>query len=346
MARPTIADVARAARVSKSTVSRVLTDSDEYMRDDTRVRVLTVLRELGYRPSGVARSLTLKRTQTIGLLISDISNPFYADVILGVESVALAHNFDIFLCNTMYDPARGMRFADSLIDKQVDGVLVMTTSLSDQFAIELVCNQIPVVALDWEPPAIDGPVGVVISDFEMSIYAAVDHLVSLGHQRFAHVGGPKHLRTSHRKRDAFFNALATHNIDKENIIVMDGNMNFDSGKAALIQMMRMTAPPTAVFAADDLTAIGLIGEARKQGLQLPRDLSVIGFSDIPLAAQISPALTTVALPRYTIGSIMMTMLLDLLSSSTHTQADPPRIRHVETQLLVRESTAQAPQQPQ
>jgi len=240
-----------------------------------------------------------------------------------VESVALAHNFDIFLCNTMYDPARGMRFADSLIDKQVDGVLVMTTSLSDQFALELVRNQIPVAVLDWEPPAIDGQVGVVISSFEIGIHAAVDHLVSLGHQRFAHVGGPTHLHTSHRKRDAFFNALATHNIDKENIIVMDGNMNFDSGKAALIQIMRMTAPPTAVFAADDLTAIGLIGEARKQGLQLPRDLSVIGFSDIPLAAQISPALTTVALPRYTIGSIMMTMLLDLLSSSTHTQADPP-----------------------
>ncbi len=341
MARPTIEDVARAAQVSKSTVSRVLNDSPEYMREETRSHVMAVIRELGYRPSEVARSLTLKRTHTIGLLVSDISNPFYGDVILGVESIALAHNFDIFLCNTMYDPQRGSRFADSLIDKQVDGVLVMTTSLSDQFVIELTSNQIPVVTLDWTPPALDGKVGVVISNFETGIAEAVNHLVDLGHYRFAHVGGPPHIRTSRRKREAFLGALCRHGIASTNVVVIDGNMSFASGKEALIALMALPALPTAIFAADDLTAIGLIGEARKRGLQVPRDLSVIGFSDVPLAAQVIPPLTTIALPRYEIGRMMMTMLLDLRKKPAKLPGETAYMQQVETQLLIRDSTALA-----
>ncbi len=338
MARPTIADVAHAAQVSKSTVSRVLNDSTEYMRAETRDHVLAVIRELGYRPNGVARSLTLKRTHTIGLLVSDISNPFYADVILGVEDVALAHNFDIFLCNTMYDPQRGIRFADSLIDKQVDGVLVMTTSLSDQFVIELARHQIPVVALDWSPPALGGKVGVVISNFEKGITEASNHLVDLGHQHFAHIGGPPHIRTSQRKREAFLSALHARGIEAANITVIDGNMSFASGKAALIELMARPTPPTAIFAADDLTAIGVISAARTLGLQVPRDLSVIGFSDIPLAEQLIPPLTTIALPRYEIGYMMMTMLLDFVHKSVDLPSTTP-MQQVETQFLIRESTA-------
>lgn len=339
MARPTIEDVARVAQVSKSTVSRVLNDSPEYMREETRAHVLTAIQELGYRPSRVARSLTLKRTQTIGLLISDVSNPFYADVILGVESVTLAHDFDSFLCNTMYDPQRGIRFAHSLIDMQVDGVLVMTTSLPDEFVSELVRHQIPVVTLDWTPPLVDGKVGVVISDFETGIHAAVAHLVALGHQHFAHIGGPPHIRTSRRKREAFVQALQVHGFDPATVIVIDGNMSFDSGKTALPQLLALPTLPTAIFAADDLTAIGLIGEARKAGLQVPRDLSVVGFSNVPLAAQVIPALTTIALPRYETGSLMMSMLLELLQNPTNGQAETAHVRHVETQLCVRESTA-------
>jgi len=339
MARPTIEDVARTAQVSKSTVSRVLNDSSEYMREQTRSHVLAVIRDLGYRPSGVARSLTLKRTQTIGLLVSDISNPFYADVILGVESIALAHNFDIFLCNTMYDPQRGSRFADSLIDKQVDGVLVTTTSLSDQFVVELVSNQIPVVALDWTPPPLDEKVGVVISNFETGIAEAANHLVDLGHQRFAHIGGPPHIRTSRRKREAFLGALRAHGIEPANVVVIDGNMSFASGKAALIELLALAKPPTAIFAADDLTAIGVIGEARTRGLQVPRDLSVIGFGDVPFAAQVIPPLTTIALPRHEIGRIMMTMLLDLLHNSVNLPNTITPMQQVETQLFIRESTA-------
>ncbi|MBX3010182.1 MAG: LacI family DNA-binding transcriptional regulator [Caldilineaceae bacterium] len=340
MARPTIEDVARAAQVSKSTVSRVLNDSSEYMREATRTHVLTVIRELGYRPSRVARSLTLKRTQTIGLLISDVSNPFYADVILGVESVALAHDFDSFLCNTMYDPHRGSRFARSLVDMQVDGVLVMTTSLSDDFANELARHQIPLVTLDWVP-AVEGKVSVVISDFETGIQAAVAHLVALGHQHFAHIGGPPHIRTSRRKREAFVQALQAHGFDPAAVVVIDGNMNFDSGKAALPQLLQSQQRPMAIFAADDLTAMGLIDEARKAGLQVPGDLSVVGFGNVPLAAQVSPSLTTIALPRYEIGSLMMTILLDFLHSPPVEPSSLPPVRRVGTQLVIRESTAPA-----
>lgn len=347
MTRSTIADVARAAGVSKSTVSRVLTGSEPYMRAETRARVMRAIALLDYRPSQVERSLALKRSQTIGLLISDISDPFYAEIILGMESVAVAHGYDLFLCNTMYDTARGMRFVRSLADKQVDGVVVVTTSLEDTFVEELVRHQIPFVALDWPAEVVKGRAGVITVDFETGIAAAVAHLAHLRHRSIALVNGPPHLRTSHRKQAAFVAALAVHGLADRAAVVEVKNMRIDEGRQSFHTLWsRPERRPTAVLAANDMLAIGVQWAARNAGIPLPDALSIIGFGDMPLAAQISLPLTTIALARYELGTNLMCMLLDLLQRDVdgdmNDGSNSIPIKQVETQLVVRKSTTLAP----
>lgn len=339
MRRPTIADVARAAEVSKSTVSRVLNDKTEYVRDETRERVLRAVDELGYRPSAVARSLVSKHTNTVSLLISDVSNPFYPEVILGVEDVALANDYHVFLCNTSYDLERGMAFVRSLVDKQVDGAMLMSSSMSDELVLELARHQIPTVVLDWQLCVVEGVVGTIAVDFEAGIHAAAEHLVALGHRRFAHVSGPLHLRTARVRRDTFLDGLARCGVDPHQVRIIEGNLHIDGGRRALAQLVSAPEQPTAVFAANDLTALGIVWAAREHGVHVPEDLSVIGLDDIRLAEQITPSLTTVALPRHEIGSMAMRMLLELIPLSLEPQSEPVRHDVVHTHLVVRQSTA-------
>jgi LacI family transcriptional regulator len=337
MSRPTIADVAQTAGVSKSTVSRVLSGSADYMRPDTQARVEQAIAELGYRPSSVARSLTSKRTYTAALLVSDVGNPFYPEVIHGVEDVALAHGYDVFLCNTNYDTARGLTFVRSLVDKQVDGVLIMSSSVSDEWLDELARHAIPTVVLDWDLPNPPPTLGIIGVDYEPGIRAAVDHLLALGHTRFAHVSGPLHLRTSHLRRDAFLQALARRDIAPNQIVTIEGNLRIDGGRAALADLLALPQPPTAVFTANDMMAMGLVRAARGRGLRVPQDMSVVGLDDVWLVADMEPPLTTVALPRYEIGQIAMQMLLNLLEDLPQPAAS--HFRQVETCLVQRDSTA-------
>ena len=338
MSRSTIADVAQLAGVSKSTVSRVLSGNAEYMRDETRQRVEQAIAQLGYRPSSVARSLVSKRTFTAGMLVSDIANPFYPEVINGVEDVALGKDYNIFLCGTNYDMDRGMTFVRLLIDRQVDGVLIMSSTMSDGWVQELAQHNVPVVVLDWEPHDISGTVGAISVNFEPGIRAAVDHLVALGHRRIAHVSGPPHLRTSHLRQEAFLQAVAAHNLDPQNITLIEGNLRIDGGKRALTHLLRLPERPTAVFAANDLMAMGIVRAARANGLRVPCDLSVIGLDNIWLIEDMEPPLTTVALPRYEIGQLAMQMLLDLLHKPDIAQ--PVYRQQVATHFVIRQSTAE------
>ncbi len=339
MPRPTIVDVARAAGVSKATVSRVLSGNAEYMRSETRVRVLDAIKQLNYRPSSVARSLTSKRTNTAGILVSDVGNPFYPEVIHGVEDVAFSHNYNIFLCNTSYDLQRGLKLIRSLADKQVDGLLIMSSSMSDEWVLELAERNIPAVILDWEiSREIDGVLGLIEVDFEAGISAAVQHLVALGHRHLAHVSGPLQLRTSRLRRDAFLQAAAAHGIPPEQTVIIESDLRIEGGRDALARLLALPQRPTAVFAANDLMAMGLVRAARANGLHIPRDMSVIGLDDIWLVADMEPPLTTVALPRYEIGRLAMQMLFDLLAENSDVTETVYR-KQVTTQLVVRHSTA-------
>jgi len=343
MSRTTMADVAQAAGVSKSTVSRVVSGQSIHMRAETRQRVLRVIEDLDYRPSHVARSLVSKRTLTAGLLVSDVGNPYYAEVIRGVEDVALAHGYNIFLCNTSYNPNYCQKYIHSLTDKGVDGILFMSSSMPDEWVREVARHAIPSVVLGREFQGMEGVGGTIAVNFETGIRAAVDHLLELGHRRLAHVSGPLGLRTSQLRRDAFLQALAAHGIDPQHTPVIEGNLRTDGGRQALAQVLAMPQPATAVFAANDLTALGIVSAAHAYNLRVPENLSVVGLDDIELAGQIIPPLTTVALPRYQIGCLAMRMLLDLLQ--TPQEAEVQAMDHnqeLETRLVIRQSTARAP----
>lgn len=342
MRRPTIADVARTAGVSKATVSRVLNGTSRYVRDETRERILQTIKDLGYRPSTVARSLVSRRTQTIGLLISDVGNPFYAEVFHGVEDVALAHGYDIFLYNTGYDMERARMFARSLADRRMDGALLWT-SVPHDVLLEI-ARHVPVVlavdrqALITERLEVEGIVGVFSTDFTPGIRMAVEHLVGLGHRRLAHVSGPMEQATARLRRDLFLEAVAACGIDPASVPVVEGNFGIDGGRRALDRILEC-GPATAILAANDLTAIGVTWAARRHGLRVPEDLSVVGFDNIDLAAEMDPPLTTIDIPRYEGGKAGMQMLLELMQTPHEPQPAPLRSEKREAILIVRQSTA-------
>ncbi len=335
MRRPTIEDVAQAAGVSKSTVSRVVNRSSDYIRPELRARVLEAIEQLGYRPSSVARSLVSKQTQTVGILVSDITNPYYPDVVRGIEDAALAYDYNVFLCNTNYDMERGFRLVRSLVDKNVDGVLIMSSAMSDDWLPEMTQKRIPVVVIDWEMREPQPGVSRLIIDFSRGIREAVDHLVGLGHTRLAHVSGPLYLQTGQRRRDVFMSALNEHGI--YDVKVAEGNLRIDGGRRAFAELFAQPDPPTAIFAANDLTAIGCIAAARALGVRVPGDVSVCGMDNIWLASEVDPPLTTIELPRYHIGTLAMELLLHVFGAT----GNQTEVETVPTHLVIRELTAPA-----
>ncbi|NMC14344.1 MAG: LacI family transcriptional regulator [Chloroflexi bacterium] len=335
MKRVTITDVAKQAGVSKSTVSHVLNQT-RFVEEETRQKVLTAVENLGYRPSNIARSLVSKRTKTAGLLVSDVGNPFYHEVIHGVEEVALANGYSIFLCNTRYDLNLGGEFIRSLIEKSVDGVLFMSSSMSIEMVEEVVNNQIQAVVLDWGIPQVDDLATTIRINFAEGIRQAVRYLVELGHTHIAHVSGPLNLWTAQTRRDIFLAALMENGLEPDQAMIFEGNLRIDGGRLAFDQLIHASPRPTAVFTANDLTALGMIWAARNYGLLLPEQLSIIGLDNIELASEINPTLTTVALPRNEIGKLAMQLLLDDIENP---EKRDDRQHEVSTQLCIRESTA-------
>jgi LacI family transcriptional regulator len=342
MKRVTISDVAEYAGVSKSTVSHVINQT-RFVEEDTKQRVLEVIETLGYRPSSVARSMVSKRTKTAGLLVSDVGNPFYSEVILGVEETARTQDYNIFLCNTSYNIQRGMELIHSLIDKMVDGVLLMSSSMSMELVHELHKHRIPAVVMDWESNKVNGKAASISIRFSDGIREAVNYLYELGHRRFAHVSGPLQLWTACRRRDDFLNALEDCEIPPCEASIIEGNLRIDGGREAMGAIMELDQRPTAIFAANDLTALGLLWAANDYGLQIPEDMSLIGLDNIKLASQVTPPLTSVSLPRFEIGSLAMTLLLDLISLSENDHLDYSTLnKTVTTNLVIRKSTSKPP----
>jgi LacI family transcriptional regulator len=337
MKRITIKDVALRSGVSKSTVSHVI-NKTRFVEDNTRQKVLQVIRDLNYRPSSIARSLVSQRTGTAGLLISDVGNPFYHDVILGVEEVALANGYSIFLCNTGYDLNRGMKYIHSLVDRLVDGIMFMSSSMDIDMVKEVHANSIQSVVLDWGGTNVSEMAATITIDFNTGICEAVRHLVKLGHERIAFAGGSSSLWTARIRKQAFLESTTVCQPTVEAIILPEGNLRIEGGYKAFEELDCLTPRPKAVIAANDLTALGIMWAAHNAGYKLPEDLSIIGLDDIDLASRVTPALTTIALPRFDIGRLAMNNLLALIREPSQ----PKNNQVVATRLIVRESTTTAP----
>jgi len=345
----TIADVAARAGVSTATVSRVLAGLGG-ARADTRERVLAAARELGYRPSGVARSLKLRTTRTLGLIVTDIENPFFPELVRAVEDAAREGGYAILLCNAADDPDREMAYLNLLVDRRVDGVVVAASSLGVRHGEWLAAAPLPIVLVNCAPAGTGLP--SIASDNRSGGRLAAEHLLGLGHRRLGvltaparNVDGPDRLEGV---RDAVRAALG--GIAAEPIPVTIGEARVSGGERAMCDLLATAPDATAVVAYNDLMAIGAIRAIRAAGRRVPEDVSVIGFDDVDLAAYVDPPLTTIAQATAEMGRWAVARLADALAARGDGNGhapESPRVSAADRLLLpvalvVRGSTAPPP----
>jgi len=332
-ARPTIYDVARLAGVSTATVSRALNGRGQ-IAPATNAAIDAAVRQLGYQPNTVARSLVTKSTQTIALLLPDIANPFYATLVSGIQQEALAAGSTMLLCTTEGDPAREEQYLSLLRAKQVDGVLVDGLVLPPERIADFVRGGLPIVCLDRDIDSTSVP--LVQVDNRLGARLATEHLLSLGHTRIAHVAGAPGLRISNERVGGYGDALAAAGLEHDPALVVVGSFTERGGYEATRTLV--ASELTAVFAANDLSALGTMHAISESGRHVPDDVSVVGFDDLRLAAHTTPPLTTIHQPAFEIAQRATQLLLELAGG----RDVPQRLHLLEPELVVRTSTAPPP----
>jgi LacI family transcriptional regulator len=335
----TISDVAAEAGVSVATVSRVVNDSGYPVRPATRARVLAAIEKLDFRPNELARGLLLKSTRTVGLAIPDIANPYYPLISRGVEDVASAHGYTVVLGNTDRDAAKSERYIDTLLQKQVDGLILAGGGTDFTRAAERFARRGTRVVFIGRP----GPrwPSVRVPNTEAAV-RAVEHLADLGHRRIGFIGGGPGLTSAQDRLEGYRRAVRERGLDDDEALRAAGDFAEASGYRATTDLLALSPPPTAIFAANDRMAIGALAAAHDAGRRVPAELSLVGFDDIPMASYMRPALTTVALPHYEMGASAMRLLLDQVGAGpADGDGDPPVVR-LDAHLVTRDSTAAAP----
>jgi DNA-binding LacI/PurR family transcriptional regulator len=329
--RPRIKDVAREAGVSTATVSHVINNT-RYVADETREKVRQAIEQCGYYPNAHARSLALGRSHTLGLLVSDISNPFFPELVKSIEVAAFERGYDLILANTNYDRARTSDYVRRMIGRQVAGVLLMTSEIDPLLIDELARKQVSVVFYNIEPGG--ERVSNVIVDAESGIDEAIGHLAALGHREIAHISGPRRTRAGSQRIEAF-RASMSRRLSEAQPAIYEGNFRVEGGRRAAAEILTSGRRSTALLAANDMMALGAMQEFRAAGLAVPRDISIIGFDDIAFASLSDPPLTTVSLPRTELGLRAVEAVMKLIDQQDQPGADI----HVPTHLVVRASTA-------
>jgi len=325
-------EVAARAGVSVTTVSHVLNKS-RHVSPATRQRVLTAVRELSYYKDAQARHLARGHSDFLGLIVSDICNPFFPEIVKSFETAALAKGLDLLLCNTNYDPERTEAAVRKMIENKVRGVAVMTSEWGKDSAENLKANNVPVVFLDL------GPVGNYSSNIRVNyaggISKAIEHLHGLGHEKYAFIGGPQDLRSAIIRREAFIDAMKYWGLPFHRVV--HGNHQVEGGAQAAQTLLAHSPVPTAILCSNDLTAIGAMNALAEAGVRVPEDVSVVGFDDIGSARLAHPPLTTVNLSRERLGELAFEALHKMLGSKRRKGAE----YIIDTELVIRQSTAVA-----
>jgi DNA-binding LacI/PurR family transcriptional regulator len=325
-----ILDVAEQAGVSKSTVSRVMTQSS-YVDSETRRRVLETAQKLNYYPNASAQRLARGKSNFFGLLISDIENPVFAEMIKGFESAAATKGYDLFLCTTNYNVQRMEAAVRKMIENGVRGVAIMTSSATEEVAEQLAIRKIPVVVVDLEMTR--RYVGGIAVDYYRGVSQAVDHLAQLGHEKIVFIAGPDERRSARRYRETVLKSLHERKMKLQQIVESDQTL--EGGRIAVKNLWTGTEFPTALICINDLTAIGAMTALRELAIHVPEQVSVLGCEDIYMARFFNPPLTTVKLDRKRLG----TMAFDALERMSHSKQGKGSMGVLDTQLIIRNSTA-------
>lgn len=327
-----IREVAKRAGVSTATVSRVVNGTAP-VDARTEKRVRAAIQRSGYYPNAHARTLGTGKSHIYGLIISDIENPFFPELVKCFERLAVEHSYEVLIANTDYHPGRMQICVRRMLERKVDGVAIMTSEMDPELIQMLSGRGIPIVFLDT------GAVGPGISnislDYDNGIDQAMDHLTSLGHRRIAFVSGPANLVSARTRYEAFLASLKRKKLKCSESFIRTANHRFDGGYAAMLDILKLPVLPTAVLASNDLTAIGIMGAIYAAGLRVPDDISVVGFDDIALSSFMSPPLTTIRLSRAEIAEFAFNVLY-----TASQRGESKGVTHsIRAELVIRQSTA-------
>ena len=325
-----IEDVAARSGVSTATVSRVLSGSVP-ARPETRERVLAAARELDYRPSSIARALKRRETRTLGLVISDITNPFYPQLVRAVEAAAHERGYGIVLANGGDDPARELEHLDLLVERRVDGIVIVSSRMTRRHAERLRGTSVPTVLVNDTVAGSGLP--TVTTAHRRGARLATEHLIGLGHRRIGHIGAPADQAASGQRRQGVRDALRAAGLGELLVAIGDGGV---AGGARAAEAL-IGSGVTGIVAYNDLTAIGALRALRRAGIGVPEVVSVVGFDDIDLAAWTDPPLTTIRQPTDALGRWAVDHLADLLAGRADGTTSAPVL--LEPELIVRNSTA-------
>jgi DNA-binding LacI/PurR family transcriptional regulator len=330
----TMRQIAERAEVSIGTVSHVVNDTAK-VREKLRQRVLDAIRSLGYQPSQLARGLRRNQTNIVVMIMPDITNPFFPAVVRGVEDVAYKHSLRLVLCNTDNDPSKETSYLNELRSYRPAGWLVIPAADSEMTAQlrSAAASGTPVVCIDRQPAGWKGDVVLVAN--EAGSHSATQHLLRMGHRQLAVITGPLHLTNAVERLKGFKRALAEANVPIEPEYIQEARFNRQSGYQAAKRLLRMLPRPTAIFACNDLMAMGVLLAARDLGLHCPEDISIVGFDDLDFAEFTAPALTSVHQPGYQLGTTAAHLLLDRIARSKR----PPRTITLPSELKIRHSVA-------
>jgi len=332
-ARTDIRTIALAAKVSVATVSRTI-NNIATVNPEISKRVWEVIEALDYYPNSQARALVSGRSRLLGLIVSEITNPFFPELIQGFEDIAVENGYEILVSSTNYDPKRMSHCIRRMLERKVEGVAIMTFGIEEPLLDQLASRKVPLVLVDAGP---DRPgVSLLEVDYNHGIRQGVRHLVELGHRRIAFISGPKRLHSAKLRLDAFVNALRECGIVPKQSWIVEGDHALDGGITAMHQLLATKPRPTAVMCSNDMTAMGVLHTLYREGLRVPDDLSVIGFDDIQIARVTMPPLTTVRMSRFELARTAVTALRAQVEGAADNP--PQREYEIKTELIIRETT--------
>ena len=331
----TIKDIANCLNISLSTVSRALRDHPD-ISPETKKRVQALASELDYHPNGIAQSLKKKRTNTIGVIVPEIKHNFFSSALNGIEDVTYAASYTIIVCKSNEDFEREVVNTRALVSNRVAGLIVsisQTTSNVDHFK-NLQKRGIPIVFFDRTYDDIDA--SKVLVDDCQGAFEAVEHLIKAGYERIAHIAGPKHLSISKKRYEGYCLALEKHNLPVKENYVVHGGLQEEDGLLGFQKFLQNEELPDAIFAINDPVAVGVYIQIKKNGLKIPDDVALVGFSDDPVSALIEPPLTTVSQPAYELGATAARLLMEEIDSKDNHFIR--RTKTLKTKLIIRRSS--------
>jgi len=329
-ARATIRDVAKKSNVSLMTVSRVVNKKGNVSKA-TAAKVLKAIRELNYKPNITARSLAAKKSDFIAIIVPDISNPFFSEMMKGAEDFARENGYNIFLGDTEGKVELEKEYIDAAINRMADGIVLVAPRLENNLICEINDN-IPLVIVDRSINKNDIP--QIYIDNLRGAMSAVEHLINLNHKNIAFLSGPKDVQDSLQREKGYIMALKKHNIPVNPKLMLISDFSFEGGRDAFEKFFSNYPKPTAIFASNDIMAFGLIQRAHEMNVKVPKDVSIVGFDDILLSSLINPPLTTVRHPMLKMGIKAVELLVNKLNNKLDTKIS----FLLENTLIVRKST--------